>query len=89
MATVTYLGKKENYGPLDLPWMSEPVKFDKNGFAKGVPNALAVAVERKMPTVFKAGALNPALTPSVLDDEGIDDDLVFADEPDEEEGTGE
>ena len=57
MATVKYLGKKENYGPLHLPWMTEPVKFDKNGLAKGLDDDLALAIEAADPILFKAGAL--------------------------------
>jgi len=60
MATLTYLGKKKNYGPLSLPWMTEPIKFDKNGFAKGIDDVVALAIANECPTLFMAGALKEA-----------------------------
>jgi len=70
MATLTYLGKKKNYGPLSLPWMIEPIKFDKNGFAKGIDDGVALAIANECPTLFMVGALKVAK-----------DDAIYPDDP--------
>jgi len=71
MATLTYLGKKKNYGPLSLPWMTEPVKFDKNGFAKGIDDGVALAIANECPTLFRVGALKVAKEASTHQDEPL------------------
>jgi hypothetical protein len=81
MATLTYLGKKKNYGPLLLPWMTEQIKFDKNGFAKGIDDMLALAIESECPTLFRAGSIKGAIeeVPFVSIDEVppvIDEELI-------------
>jgi len=88
MATLTYLGKKKNYGPLMLPWMTEPIKFDKNGFAKGIDDGVALAIANECPTLFRVGALKVEKETATPQDEplGPGDKVPVDDERESPEG---
>ena len=61
MANVKYLGKKKNYGPLNLSWMEAPVVFPDGRISEDIEVEVAQAICEAEPKIFCRTTEKPVL----------------------------